>query len=72
MIIQFIFTIAGIYLVCGFVFAMAFIFKGVQVIDEGAKDSTAGFKMIIIPGCVIFWPLLLVKWITASKIRRHD
>lgn len=67
MIIHLIFTIAGIYLVCGFVFALAFIFKGAQVIDEAAKDSSAGFKIIIIPGTMVFWPLLLIKWIHTSK-----
>jgi hypothetical protein len=67
MIIQFIFGIAGIYLLCGFVFALVFIFKGAQVIDEGARGSTLGFKIIIIPASMVFWPLLLIKWINASK-----
>jgi hypothetical protein len=72
MIIDLIFTIVGIYLICGFVFALAFIFKGVQVIDEGAKDSTWGFRIIIIPASMVFWPLLLTKWIRVSKNRSHD
>ncbi len=67
MIIDLIFTIVGIYLICGFVFALAFVFKGARVIDEGAGDSTWGFKIIIIPASMVFWPLLLVKWIRASK-----
>jgi hypothetical protein len=67
MIIDLIFTIAGIYLICGFVFALAFVFKGARVIDEGARDSTIGFKIIIIPASMVFWPLLLIKWIRASK-----
>jgi len=72
MIIDLIFTIVAIYLMAGFVFALAFVFKGVQVIDEGAKDSTIGFKIIIIPATIVFWPFLLVKWISASKNRSHD
>jgi hypothetical protein len=67
MIIDLIFTIVGIYLICGFLFALAFVFKGARVIDEGAKDSTLGFKIIIIPASMVFWPLLLVKWVRASK-----
>ena len=67
MFISFIFLIAGIYLICGFVFALIFIFRGAEMIDEGAKDSTIGFKVIIIPGTTVFWPLLLAKWIRASK-----
>ena len=72
MIIDLIFGIIGIYLICGFVFALAFVFKGVQVLDEGAKDSTVGFKIIIIPATMVFWPLLLIRWIKASKTRLHD
>ena len=66
------FGIIGIYLICGFVFAMAFVFKGAQEIDEGAKDSTLGFKIIIIPASMVFWPLLLIKWIRFSKNQPHD
>jgi hypothetical protein len=72
MIIDLIFGIIGIYLICGFVFALSFVFKGVQVIDEGAKDSTIGFKIIIIPASMVFWPLLLIKWIKASKTPSND
>jgi len=72
MIIDFIFTIVGIYLICGFVFALAFVFKGAQVIDEGAKDSTIEFKIIIIPATMVFWPFLLLKWIRAFKNQSHD
>jgi hypothetical protein len=72
MIINFIFTIAGVYLIMGFVFAIAFVYKGVNVIDEGARDSTLGFKIIIIPASMVFWPLLLIKWIKAAKTCSHD
>jgi hypothetical protein len=72
MIIDLIFTIVGIYFICGFLFALAFVFKGARVIDEGAKDSTVGFKIIIIPASIVFWPLLLIKWIRVSKDQSHD
>jgi|HubBroStandDraft_6_1064221.scaffolds.fasta_scaffold5859673_1 hypothetical protein len=67
MIIQFVFAIIGVYLICGFVFAVAFVFKGAREIDEGAKGSSAGFKIIIIPASMVFWPFLLIKWIKAPK-----
>ena len=60
-------SIAGIYLVAGFLFAIAFITKGVSRIDEGAHGSSWGFKVIIIPGTIIFWPFLLSKWIKSYK-----
>jgi len=60
-------SIAGIYLVAGFLFAIAFITKGVSKIDESAHGSSWGFKVIIIPGTIIFWPFLLSKWIKSYK-----
>jgi len=72
MIIHLIFTIVGIYLICGFVFALAFVFKGAQVIDETAENATLGFKIMIIPASMVFWPMLLIKWIKASKNPSHD
>ena len=64
--------IVAIYLACGFVFAIPFVIKGSQRIDEGAHGSTWGFKIIIIPATIIFWPLLLKKWIAATKNKSND
>ncbi|HXL58364.1 MAG TPA: hypothetical protein VN958_19010 [Chitinophagaceae bacterium] len=55
-------VITAIYLACGFVFMIPFIIKGVDVIDEGAHGSSIGFRIIIIPGTIVFWPVLLRKW----------
>jgi hypothetical protein len=67
MLIQILLIIVAIYLACGFVFMMPFIIKGVDVIDEGAHGSSIGFRIIIIPGAIVFWVLLLRKWIKAKK-----
>lgn len=55
------------YLLSGLVFALAFAIKGVTVIDEGAEGTKPGFRLIIIPGAIIFWPVLLIKWVKAVK-----
>ncbi len=62
----FLFIIA-VYLACGFVFMIPFIIKGVDAIDEGAHGSSIGFRIIIIPGTIVFWPALLRKWIKAKS-----
>ena len=72
MIITIILTVFLIYLLCGLVFALLFVIKGADKIDEGAKDATIGFKIIIIPGVMVFWPLLLIKWLKAKKNNHHD
>ena len=60
----------ALYLLAGLVFAIPFVIKGVAVIDEGARGSSWGFRLIIIPGVTVFWPVLLNKWLHASKIKR--
>ncbi|MBL7737913.1 MAG: hypothetical protein JNK14_01755 [Chitinophagaceae bacterium] len=62
--------IVALYLLAGLVFAIPFMIKGVTVIDEGAHGSSWGFRIIIIPGVMVFWPFLLNKWLYASKMKR--
>ena len=59
--------VAAIYLSCGLLFAIPFVIKGVSKIDEGAQGGSVGFRIIIIPGTMIFWPVLLRKWIRETK-----
>lgn len=62
------FSIIAVYLALGFVFMIPFIIKGINKIDEGAHGSSIGFYIIIIPGVIVFWVVLLEKWIKA----KHD
>lgn len=75
-VLEIILWLVSLYLVCGLAFAIPFILKGVEKIDEGAQGATWGFKVIIIPGTAVFWPLLLRKWIQEKKKKtmqeRHE
>jgi len=66
-IVTILLIIVAVYLAAGLVFAIPFVIKGVTEIDEGAHGSTWGFRMIIIPGTIVFWPLLLKRWLKASN-----
>jgi regulator of protease activity HflC (stomatin/prohibitin superfamily) len=61
-------TVAA-YLLSGLVFAIAFLAKGLTIVDEGAHGSSIGFRIVIIPGVIVFWPFLLYKWRKAKKER---
>ena len=58
--------IAAIYLALGVLFVIPFLMKGLTKVDEGAQGSTIGFKIIIIPGVIVFWPVLLSKWMKSN------
>jgi membrane protein implicated in regulation of membrane protease activity len=55
--------LTGIYLVCGFLFAVAFVLLGVKRIDPHAAHGSWGFRLLIFPGTMAFWPLLLRRWL---------
>ena len=65
--IEVILIIVLIYLVLGVLFVIPFLVKGITKVDEGAHGGTIGFKIIIIPGVIVFWPVLLNKWMKAGK-----
>ena len=49
------------YAACGALFATAFVPFGVDRVDATAK--TLGFRLLIVPGAVALWPLMLSRWI---------
>jgi len=64
--------IIAVYLLAGLVFAIPFVLRGVTKIDESAHGTKWGFRVIIIPGTIVFWPLLLKKWLRAVKHKSND
>ena len=67
MIVQILISIIGIYFLFGFLFAIAFVIRGITAVDEGTHGTKLGFRLIIIPGTIVFWPLLSSKWIKSTK-----
>ena len=51
------------YLLIGLLFAVPFAFFGARTVDPSAREGTWGFKLLIIPGTAVFWPLLLKRWL---------
>lgn len=60
------------YLAAGILFAIPFLLIGITAIDKGAKESPWTFRLMLLPGCIVFWPVLLKKYVNAVKYGRHD
>jgi len=56
-------VVVGVYVAAGVLFAMPFVLRGVNRIDPVAGQSSRGFRLIILPGVVALWPLLLRRWL---------
>ena len=50
------------YLAFGLAFAVWFQALGWTRIDASAAGGGIGFRLLITPGLVLLWPLLLMKW----------
>jgi hypothetical protein len=57
----------GAYLACGLAFAIPFALVGVQKLDPHAVHGSWGFRLLVIPGTLALWPLLLRRWATGAK-----
>jgi hypothetical protein len=68
--VQIVLIIVLIYLVIGVLFVVPFLMKGITKVDDGAHGATIGFKIVIIPGVIVFWPVLLNKWMKAKLNHR--
>ena len=51
------------YAVAGVAFAVPFVTRGVNAIDARAAGAGTGFRLLIAPGAIVFWPLLLRRWV---------
>lgn len=57
---------AGVYLAAGFVFSIPFVLRGAGKIDPVARESAWGFRILILPGVIALWPLLLKRWLSGA------
>ena len=70
-VVTILFLALAIYLIAGILFAVFFLLNGIEKIDTTAHGSGWGFRLIVLPGTIVFWPVLLNKWIKVKKVQ-HD
>jgi hypothetical protein len=62
LLVRGIFYLAGLYLLGGIIFSCYFLNRGIGKIDKGAQGSPLSFKLIILPGVILLWPVLYSSW----------
>lgn len=58
-----------VYAAAGLAFAVFFVWRGVGRVDPAAGSAGIGFRLVILPGVVALWPVLLRRWLTGSGPR---
>lgn len=66
-ILSFILVIVVIYLATGLLFAFPFLTVWIKRLDEGSRGSGWGFRILILPGTIVFWPVLLKNLLITFK-----
>lgn len=59
------------YVLCGLAVGVPFVFRDVDRVDEAARGTSLGFRLVILPGTVALWPLVAAKWIKAPQSGGH-
>ncbi|MEO0466038.1 MAG: hypothetical protein AAF216_05810 [Pseudomonadota bacterium] len=57
----------GAYFVVGLIVALMFAFGGAKKIDPGAAGMPFQARLIILPGIIGIWPLMLHKFFNQSE-----
>lgn len=56
-----------LYTIIGLLFSCVFIFFGLEELDPAAKGAMPVFKIFIVPGLAVFWPLFAIRWIIGVR-----
>ena len=52
----------------GLAVAAAFLLFGIERVDPRARRTYA-FRPLLIPGCIVLWPLVIARWVAAERQR---
>ncbi|MEM8907368.1 MAG: hypothetical protein AAGD05_05930 [Bacteroidota bacterium] len=55
------------YLLLGLLFGLWFVFRGVQQIDAGMEGAQWNLRLLLLPGSIALWVLLLRKYLNRPK-----
>ncbi len=55
------------YLFAGLVFSVPFVIFGIQRVDPSVKGWNVLFRVLILPGLSVFWPLFAVRLVRGKR-----
>ncbi|MGD1916104.1 MAG: hypothetical protein ACFCBV_07950 [Phycisphaerales bacterium] len=55
------------YLALGAVVAVPMALRGVNRLDAAAAAGSWGFRLLVFPGVMVLWPLVLRRWVAGGQ-----
>ena len=52
-----------LYLIISFMVSIALIWRGLNKLDPSIPKGNWALRLFLLPGCLIFWPYLLHRWV---------
>lgn len=65
--LDFIVGVLAVYALFGVAVGVATVLFGLTRIDPVMRSSSLAARMLMLPGSVTLWPLMLTKWLSARK-----
>lgn len=66
-VLNIILYVGAFYLAIGVLFGVIFLLFGINKVDQAATGSSVWFRLIILPGIVALWPVLMARWLRGVK-----
>lgn len=60
--VEFVVECTMVYALAGALFALLFAWRGAAAIDPVARHATLGFRLLVLPGAALLWPVLALRW----------
>ncbi|MBL0744507.1 hypothetical protein [Chryseolinea lacunae] len=61
-----------LYVLCGVTFSLIFLSRFITALHEASSETRWTFMLIILPACVVLWPVLLAKYVTNRNEMNDD
>ena len=65
--VQAVLDLVAAYAAVGVMFSIFLLLFGTTRIDNGVKNAGFGFRILILPGLIALWPLLLIRWLVGGQ-----
>ena len=63
-------TLVEVYALVGVLVLLPFMLRGAGTVEPAARRATLGFRILMVPGIIALWPMMLLRWRQASRDRR--
>jgi hypothetical protein len=58
----------GVYALIGIIIGVPLLLLGLNRIDPLIRSSSISVRLLLLPGIITLWPIMLTKWVMTRRI----